>query len=154
MSNHTPTKPTDKILNRVKQIYTFDIEKGLILDEVGVSRGSPNDKGYIVISVYKRQLKRAHLIFWAATGEWPTTLIDHENRIRDDDRFENLRPLDSLGNAHNSTYKVGKLPVGLCKTPYGKYVACIERKGKRIYLGTRNTPEEASKLYEEARTQL
>lgn len=35
------------------------------------------------------------------TGEWPKNQIDHINRIRDDDRWENLREATQSQNSYN-----------------------------------------------------
>lgn len=35
------------------------------------------------------------------TGAWPEKLVDHKNRIRDDDRWDNLRQLTPALNALN-----------------------------------------------------
>lgn len=48
-------------------------------------------KGYICIRLHG-QLYRAHRLAWLAmTGTWPPDLIDHENRVPADNRWENLR---------------------------------------------------------------
>jgi hypothetical protein len=39
------------------------------------------------------------------TGRWPASEIDHKNRIRDDDRFDNLREATSQQNTFNRVRK-------------------------------------------------
>jgi len=83
------------------------------------------------------------------TGEWPI-LIDHENRVKGDDRFENLRPLDHSANSHNTDAAYGSVPyrgVSFNKAT-NKYRAFLMIKGEREYLGNFETAEEASAVYE------
>lgn len=45
---------------------------------------------------------RAGRIVWAMTkGEWPAQTIDHINRVRDDDRIDNLREATPLEQVFN-----------------------------------------------------
>lgn len=45
----------------------------------------------------------AHRLAWLHFyGEWPTTDIDHDNRVRDDNRLKNLRPATPVQNSANS----------------------------------------------------
>ena len=49
---------------------------------------------------------RAGRIVWAMTkGEWPTLTIDHINRVRDDDRIDNLRDATRSEQSHNRDNK-------------------------------------------------
>lgn len=42
------------------------------------------------------------------TGEWPKDQIDHINRIKDDDRWENLREATQSQNSYNREWCEGK----------------------------------------------
>ncbi len=84
---------------RLKEVLKYDPETGLFIwieksgtrCEIGAIAGYTNDSGYIVISVDGRKY-RAHQLAWLyMTGEFPNSQIDHENRIRDDNRWFNLR---------------------------------------------------------------
>lgn len=59
-----------------------------------------NNDGYKLGSVLKIQVQAHRLIWLYMTGEWPE-YIDHINGIRDDNRWENLREVSSLGNNRN-----------------------------------------------------
>lgn len=63
----------------------------------GIDRGD----GYIrVIFNYKPYY--AHRIVWLLVhGEWPTEIIDHINRNRNDNRIENLRDTNRVVNGLN-----------------------------------------------------
>ncbi len=62
--------------------------------------GRHDKDGYLVVRMGpiktfrhlgKRDFKIAHIIWFLEWGIWPTKEIDHENRVRDDNRIENLR---------------------------------------------------------------
>ena len=52
---------------------------------------------------------------------------------------------------HSNESRRGKFPQGVRVLPTNKYEACINKYGKRYYLGVYDTPEEASSVYECAR---
>lgn len=84
----------------------IDPIKGSVIDPYGVEVVTPDTYGYVRVYVYglpgkQRSLKRAHVIWWKATGKWPEFPLDHINGTRDDDRFENLRPTDRYLNMRN-----------------------------------------------------
>lgn len=69
----------------------------------GSVAGYMNMNGYLVIQVDRRKLL-AHRMAWLyMTGAWPEFEIDHINRIRHDNRFENLRLATSADNKHNTS---------------------------------------------------
>lgn len=92
---------------------TVDFQTGHIYsDRLRWSQGKPvklegsNLKGYIVHTLMYRTIKkqvRAHRVVWmAAHGPIPKgMMIDHINRVRDDNRIENLRLVSALGNRQN-----------------------------------------------------
>ena len=56
----------------------------------------------------RRQIRIASGFYYSSrlawlymTGEWPEDQIDHINRIKDDDRWENLRPATQSQNSFN-----------------------------------------------------
>jgi hypothetical protein len=57
--------------------------------------------GYRTGTIHNRSY-RAHIVAWAiATGEWPSSEIDHLNGVRDDNRLHNLRLATSGQNKRN-----------------------------------------------------
>jgi hypothetical protein len=81
------------------------------------------------------------------TGSWPDGQIDHINRVRDDNRWFNLRLSTPTLNSEN---KVGH---GAIELPNGKFGAKIVIRKKHVWLGTFNTEEEARHAYLEAKRQ-
>ncbi|MCJ7808181.1 MAG: HNH endonuclease [Dehalococcoidia bacterium] len=119
--------------------------------KAGSIAGTTTSEGYIRIK-YKGKNYQAHRLAWYFHyDEVPAYPLDHINEIKDDNRIVNLR-LDTNGaNTQNiSTPQVnnasGFLGVSWCK-PNKKWRAQIKVKGKKINLGSYDTPEEARDVY-------
>jgi hypothetical protein len=87
---------------RLRELIHYDPETGVFTRiKNGRVTGTPNDLGYLRISVDDR-LYRAHRLAWLwMTGEWPKAQIDHINRKPDDNRWINLREATQAENAWN-----------------------------------------------------
>lgn len=99
--------------------------------------GTIDNKGYRRIG-FNGSYKRAHRLAWFYVhGYWPKQQIDHINRIRDDNRIENLRETSSLGNSRNRTSSINKFGVlGLswCEKTQ-QFYSRITVKRKTKYIG-------------------
>lgn len=111
--------------------------------------------GYLYFR-FKRKIYSCHRVAWfLATGVQPQ-IIDHINRQRTDNRLANLRDVTPTENTWNrrihknnrSGYK------GVSLHACGKYIASIMTNGKVKYLGTFESPEDASEAYEAAAREL
>jgi hypothetical protein len=72
---------------------------------VGLPAGTPDAHGYLVIRV-GGSLYKAHRLVWLYThGEWPDGEVDHINRVRHDNRIENLRVLSRRHNSINMSLR-------------------------------------------------
>lgn len=56
--------------------------------------GSLDKYGYLIIKVKGRQIKAHRLVWFLCNGDFPKYEIDHINRVRTDNRIENLRIAD------------------------------------------------------------
>jgi len=101
---------------------------------------------------------RAHRVIWAMVyGVWPEGEIDHINRVRDDNRLENLREVSPMQQRRNmSRHKhntSGVMGVGF-DAARGLWRAHIWEHNKQIYLGRFGTKEEAIAAREKALVQF
>lgn len=130
--------------------YTCKIDKEDLEKVKKVGRWFLDKKGYVANNTGKYTFM--HRLIMDAGKE---TQIDHVKtgkKYKRDNRKKNLRVCTSTQNNWNkskpktntSGYK------GVCLTKDGKWVSQICVKGKRIYLGRFDSPEEASKSYQKA----
>jgi hypothetical protein len=106
--------------------------------------------GYVEIVLYGVRVRAHQLVWFLETGEWTDRVIDHKNRVRDDNRFENLRLATPSENTANRALK--KTPVsGLRGVSIHKSTGLWRARvaGKCWYF---KTPEAAHQKYlEEAK---
>lgn len=96
----------------------------------------------------------AHRLAWLhMTGEWPAGEVDHINRNRLDNRWDNLRDASRSQNIANvgllSSNTSGFKGVSYNKLT-GKWEAYIRAERRRFHLGLHLTPEEAAAAYDAA----
>lgn len=113
--------------------------------------GYSHSQGYITAYLNGREYLLHRLIWVMKTGIWPIQ-IDHINHNRSDNRWENLRDIQSRDNQLNSSLQKNSSSgvLGVRKLPYGSYQAYIMVNRKQINLGCYKTKEEASKAREVA----
>ena len=112
---------------------------------IGDEAGCYHSNGYRWV-MYKYKRYYTHRLVWKHVyGTDPVNEIDHINRIRDDNRIENLRDVCHQKNANN---RVGK---GY-QYSYGKYRAYIQYPGgKTVRLGSYDCPLMAHLAYRDAK---
>lgn len=143
---------------RLKQLLLYNPDTGEFLwlkgRRKGRMAGCKHSNGYYVIVINSKGYP-AHVLAWVyMTGNWPTAEIDHKNRVRHDNKFENLREASKSQQRGNvSIQKRNKLGIrGVRKAYGGKFETRIEsRRGgirKYEYIGTFSTVEEAKNAYD------
>ena len=150
---------------RVRELFDFQdgklvwkIKKAQAI-KIGKIAGTISKKGYRVIEIDYKSYKAHRLVWLWYYGVWPDHHIDHINRIKDDNRIENLRLAtfedlsDEAANSQNrplSIYnKSGYSGVHWHKQTQ-KWKVEISVKNKIIYLGLFKDKEDAVKARQEA----
>ncbi len=108
-------------------------------------------QGYRRVSVDSLRFL-AHRAAWLYVyGEWPSMHIDHINGDRGDNRIANLRDVSPRTNLENQRNPKGSNRSGFLGVyqpkNYRKWIARLQVKGKGMYLGVFETPEEAHRVY-------
>lgn len=149
-------------VQRLIEVLSYNPETGILVWRqtlspralAGSVAGSKTADGYITLGLDGKVLK-AHRVAWALHyGEVPTSIVDHENRIKDDNKIINLRLASTMTNAYNqglaSNNKTGVKGVSFCNTKE-MYRACCSVGTKRKTLGYFNTVEAAAQVLSEFR---
>lgn len=130
------------------KIYLDDMSDYTIVDADNLDKlkfshiGKEKDSGYWYLSDGKRIRMRLHRFLFGA-------YYDHKNLNKSDNRRENMRKCtprqNNINIAPNKRNKIGLK--GVSKTDE-KYSAFCRIKGRSVYLGRWDTPEEAAHAYD------
>lgn len=146
---------------RLKELFNYDPDTGKFTRrdcgrtwKAGSVAGSLNKTlNYFYIEIDRKKYKASRLAWLYVYGEMPKNDIDHINRIRTDDRIENLRDVTKSYNMKNCAVKKsntsGFLGVSFCKD-IKKWRARIKKDGKVLSLGCFVNPEDAHNEYKKA----
>lgn len=139
---------------RLKELLHYDPETGHFMRRVTVSNavagsraGAIGNRGYVRIRIDDKEHLAHRLAFLYMTGEWPPKDVDHINRDRADNRWENLRHATRQENLRNvglhRSNTSGHRGVTWNKRR-GKWQAFGKRGGRYIFLGCFDVLEEAA----------
>jgi hypothetical protein len=111
----------------------------------GSSAGYVNKQGYLMICIEQRSY-RAHRLAWHhVTGEWPTSLLDHKNEQKADNKWDNLRLADKSLNSLNRRKPPANNTSGYKGVTFhaasGLWKASLVVQGKTHSLRYHKTPE-------------
>jgi hypothetical protein len=141
----------------VRLLFNYDPETGKLTRKVTVSSralrgmtvGCKNAAGYLVVR-FQGKLHYVHRLAWLwMTGVWPAQVLDHENRNRQDNRWENLRSVTHSANHHNSAPNTRVY----CAIRDKVWVASIVSEGKKSYIGSHKDRAVAEKMYADCKAQ-
>lgn len=148
MSTYIPICPPQEILYHLKEHYMYDPDTGILYRYLKTyleywSVGTYNADGYLSVQVKRRMFRIAHIAWFMHYGRWPVLEIDHIDRVRDNNRINNLREVTHDENMENSDLYT-KIAKGVHKRKSGRYRARPWIKGKgNVHIGTFDTAEEA-----------
>lgn len=154
---HLPKEPTEEIY-AILRTYQIDPFVGKVFNASGVEIGQVHDER-VRIQAGPRYLRRSHIIWWRFYNEWPTQLVDHEDRNSLNDRISNLRNLTSRDNSLNKDRSINRnLPSNVYPSPEHNnkhpYMAKMQIAGQPIHLGMFAYIEDAADAVQEARILL
>jgi len=122
--------------NPITGIFTWKISRGrYAARDLG---GGVNVKGYRRIRLDGKKYLASRLAWLYMEGYFPENQMDHINRIRDDDRWVNLRHVSAQCNTRNSKQRKDNISgvTGVYwHTQHDKWGADIQVDHKRKYLG-------------------
>ena len=133
-------------LDRLKSVINYNPLTGLFTWMVNTKRirkgftaGHIHSSGYVRIAI-DGTIYRAHRLAWFyMTGASPSAHVDHINRIRSDNRWENLRLATSSQNSCNSSIR-SKNSSGVKGVHWSKqkdkWEAQITVKGEKLFIGS------------------
>lgn len=150
--------------DELRRVLDYDPQTGLFTWKFsptpsvkkGDIAGSSHSEGYISIRIAKR-LYFAHRLAWLwMKGDWPKDQIDHKDNNRSNNRWDNLRNVRPALNTQNQRKPPKSNTSGFLgvSAKRGKWRACIIVDGKQRFLGSFDTPEDASCAYIEAKREL
>jgi len=131
--------------SELRELFTYS--EGKVQRKNRRLKGGSYDKdGYLRTKIKGKTYGVHRLIYIYHYGDIKDKYIDHINRVRDDNRIENLRVVTPQQNNFNMGAK------GYTYIPRLKlYRSQIKIKGKQIMLGCHKTEEKARKAYLKAK---
>jgi hypothetical protein len=140
----------------VKSLFDYNSNTGIFTRKVTVARNAKvgqilntkNSGGYLLTRINKKSIKVHRLAWLYVYGELPIDTIDHINRIRDDNRIENLRVCKFAENLQNKNFYKNNTSgyKGVIKKG-NRFAAQITACGKVKHLGYFSNVEDAHKAY-------
>lgn len=148
----------------LRRVLDYDPKTGVLTWKVRLCRGIPvgtvagcidPTTGYMRVGLFGTIIY-AHRIAWALYyGTWPSTLLDHRDRCKTNNRIKNLRLATVAQNSANAKPTKNKSGYrGVFWHPNGKWFAAITQHGKQRHLGMFSDPKEAHEAYERAAREL
>lgn len=140
---------------RLKELLSYDPETGIFKwvaalnwrIEIGRIAGTLHHTDYVYIEIAGKSYAAHRLAWLYIHGCWPVNKIDHRNRVRNDNRQENLREATNAQNAQNAPCRKNKSGYAGVHYTHGWFQARISVDGKRCNIGCYPTPELANAAY-------
>jgi hypothetical protein len=146
--------------DKLVSLLNYDEVTGVFTNKVtrgpravaGDLSGTVDQKGYVIIKIDRVPYKAHRLAWFYIHKEWPESIIDHKNDNKLDNSIDNLRSVTNQVNVNK--VKLRKSNTSGYRGVWleaGRWAAQFRYLGEHFYLGAYNTPELASKAYEDFR---
>jgi hypothetical protein len=114
--------------------------------KAGRIAGSLRKDGYVQIVIDKIKYKAHRLAWFYVNGKWPRGRLDHKDNCGANNRWDNIRRATHSQNMANRKLNANSSTgfKGVYEKPNGRFRAHVQKKGKRLWLGTFGTAEEAA----------
>ena len=146
------TTKADMTAERARQLFDYDPVTGVITVKFGACKGRPariGVRGYVEVKVDDIGYSGHRIAWLIQTGSWPNGLIDHINRDRADNRWENLREANKSINGQNAPATSSSGFKGVTRY-HRRFKAAIRIGGRTVLLGSFPTAQEAAAAYDAA----
>lgn len=141
---------------RLKELLAYDLSTGWFFWKArrGVCRagsraGHLNGRGYRQILIEGKHHSEHRLAWLFVYGLFPDGLIDHRNRVKDDNAIGNLREATHNQNGQNKKTLRNGLK-GATRHCHGRWQSQIRVRGRVVYLGLFDSEEDAHAAYSAA----
>lgn len=151
---------TRKLTGKIRELLEYNPETGEFFWKLslrghvraGDVAGSVYSNGYRYIEIDSLDYRAGRLAWFFVTGEDPADFVDHQDGIRDNNRFGNLRLATNSQNQANAFWRTNTS--GIKGVRYQadrrKWIAMITVKGKQRNLGRFASIVDAAKAYRAA----
>jgi hypothetical protein len=150
---------------RAREVFSYDPETGLLCWRIALgrkiragARAGSLDKacGYLKVRVDGVTYRQHRVIWLMQTGAWPVGEIDHEDTVRSNNRWSNLRDVPNVVNQQNRRRAQRRNVTGFLgvSAQRRRFQAQISVSGVTKYLGKFDTPELAQAAYLDAKRRL
>jgi len=158
---------TDLTAPRLREVLDYDKETGIFTWRLNVSStgrkgavaGCKTKAGYTLIRVGKKLYLAHRLAFLHVTGEFPCSLLDHQDMVKSNNAWNNLRESNKSQNGQNKlTAQKNNKATGLLgvfwSSQANKWGAKVNLNRKQYHAGFHSTPELAHAAYVQLKRRL
>lgn len=140
-------------VERLREILHYDPETGIFVWRIQAkatrpigSKAGHNRGGYVQLCINQVRYYAHRLAWLYMTGDWPKFEIDHKNRIKNDNRWINLRDVTRSVNIRN-TVRDNPLGQGVKKNRGHTWSSRITVADQAVYLGNHMSATAAENVF-------